>query len=94
MGAFLITLQQVVSSMPYFAVVFVLALFGKVFFDKTTPFVIGEELTAKDNPAFGVAFAGYVVGLGIALSGSLPPLKTGPPLGSMPLPRKRTPIWS
>lgn len=72
MEAFLNTLQQVVSSMPYFAMVFVLAWFGKVFFDKTTPFVISEELTAKDNPAFGVAFAGYIVGLGIALSGSLP----------------------
>lgn len=72
MDALIVTLVQILSSMPYFAVVFLLAFFGKWIFDKTTPFKIGEELTSRDNPAFGAAFAGYIVGLGIALSGALP----------------------
>ncbi|MCP5110362.1 MAG: DUF350 domain-containing protein [bacterium] len=72
METLIVTLMQIVSSMPYFAAVFVLAFFGKWILDKTTPFNISEELTSHDNPAFGVAFAGYIVGLGIALSGSLP----------------------
>ena len=72
MDALIITLELILSSMPYFAVVFLLAFFGKWIFDKTTPFKIGAELTCQDNPAFGIAFAGYIVGLGIALSGALP----------------------
>jgi uncharacterized membrane protein YjfL (UPF0719 family) len=71
MEAFLITVQQVLSSLPYFAVLFVLAFLAKLLFEYTTSYSINEELTTNDNPAFGVAFAGYVVGMGLALSGAL-----------------------
>ncbi len=71
MQALLITVDQIITSMPFFAIVFLLAYLGKAFFDRTTPYIIGEELTVRDNAAFGIAFAGYIVGLGIALSGTV-----------------------
>jgi len=65
------SLQMVFDAMPSFAMAFVLLLAGKVVYDKTTPYSIDDELTEKDNAAFGVCMAGYLVGLGIALCGAL-----------------------
>jgi len=71
MDAIMVTLQKVVTSMPQFGMAFVILLLGKVFYDYTTPYHFNEELTTKDNPAFGVCLSGYLIGLGIAMSGAL-----------------------
>ncbi len=73
MLALKVTFEQVMLAMPLFATVFVLAFAAKWFFQKTTRYCIDDELTSRDNPAFGVAFGGYIAGVAIALSGSLFP---------------------
>ena len=73
------TFGIVVDRMPNFGVVFVLLLLAKLFYDKTTSYQFDEELTEKDNAAFGVCLAGYLVGVGIALVGAL--FGTGDSLG-------------
>ena len=71
MDTVMVTLQKVVTSMPQFGMAFVLLLLGKVFYDHTTAYKFNEELTTKDNPAFGTCLSGYLIGLGIAMSGAL-----------------------
>ncbi len=73
MHALKVTFEQVMLAMPLFATVFVLAFAAKWLFQKTTPYCIDDELTSRDNPAFGVAFGGYILGVAIALSGALFP---------------------
>jgi uncharacterized membrane protein YjfL (UPF0719 family) len=56
---------------PYFAAALLLFFLGKVLFDVSTPGIKDdEELTARDNPAFGVLFVGYMLGLAVALAGA------------------------
>jgi uncharacterized membrane protein YjfL (UPF0719 family) len=56
---------------PYFAAALVLFFLGKFLFDASTPGIKDdEELTLRDNPAFGVLFVGYMLGLAIALAGA------------------------
>ncbi len=72
-------LQDFLSRMPYFAALFVLFLLGVLFFRITlrhrrpdgTAFNFDEELTSRDNPAFGIYFAGYILGLAVALAGTI-----------------------
>ena len=73
MQAFAATVEQVLQAMPLFATVFALVFAAKWMFQKTTRYCIDDELTEKDNPAFGIAFGGYIVGVAIALSGALYP---------------------
>jgi uncharacterized membrane protein YjfL (UPF0719 family) len=55
---------------PYFVAALALFFLGKFLFDLSTPDIADdEELTKKDNPAFGVLFVGYMLGLAIALAG-------------------------
>jgi uncharacterized membrane protein YjfL (UPF0719 family) len=61
---------HVANSIPQFVGAFAILWLGKVLYDKTTTFSINDELTEKDNPAFGVAFAGYLIGIAIALVGA------------------------
>lgn len=70
MEGLLITLQKVLVSVPFFAIIATLLLVGKKLFDLTTTYNFQEELTKKDNPAFGVAVSGFVLGLAIALGGT------------------------
>ncbi|MDZ7640219.1 MAG: DUF350 domain-containing protein [Bryobacterales bacterium] len=65
------SMDRVLSAMPLFAMAFLLAFGARWLFQKTTSYCIDDELTERDNPAFGVAFAGYMVGVAIALSGAL-----------------------
>jgi uncharacterized membrane protein YjfL (UPF0719 family) len=84
------TLQQpfahFLARMPYFVILLLLLLLGILLFRKTLrysrasgePFDFDKELTARDNPAFGIYFAGYIVGLTIALMGTLSGLGADP----------------
>jgi uncharacterized membrane protein YjfL (UPF0719 family) len=56
---------------PYFVAALALFFLGKFLFDVSTPRIKDdEELTKKDNPAFGVLFVGYMLGLAVALAGA------------------------
>ena len=79
MDAGVATFWIAVGRMPNFAVIFALLLLAKVFYERTTSYQFDEELTEKDNPAFGVCLAGYLVGVAIALVGAL--FGTGDSLG-------------
>jgi uncharacterized membrane protein YjfL (UPF0719 family) len=79
MTAFTSTLAAMLAIVPYFAAALVLFFLGKFIFDLSTPRIADdEELTKKDNPAFGVLFVGYMLGLAIALAGTFSSL--GPDL--------------
>ncbi|HAA04032.1 MAG TPA: hypothetical protein DCE18_11725 [Syntrophobacteraceae bacterium] len=79
MELLLSALEAFLNKMPYFGFLFVLLLLGVLLFRKTLrynrsdgqPFGFDSELTSRDNPAFGIYFAGYIVGLAVALAGTL-----------------------
>lgn len=71
MNALLTSLRTVVGIFPYFLLGLVILYVGKFVFDWTTPRIKDdEELTERDNPAFGVLFAGYIIGLAFSIAGS------------------------
>jgi len=78
MEALLIAVEAFLRRMPYFVYLFLLLLLGVMLFRKTLryvrsdgkPYSFDSELTSHDNPAFGLYFAGYVVGLALALAGA------------------------
>lgn len=73
MQALLPSVDHVLRAIPLFATAFLLAFGARWLFNKTTSYNVDEELTERDNTAFGVAFAGYMVGVAIAISGALYP---------------------
>jgi len=71
MTALLSTLAAMLGIVPYFLAALVLFFLGKFLFDLSTPRIKDdEELTKRDNPAFGVLFVGYMLGLAAALAGT------------------------
>lgn len=71
MGSSLVTLEKVLSSMPHFGILFIGLILAKILYDKTTSYKFDDELTTKDNPAFGTHLALYLLGTAIALVGTL-----------------------
>lgn len=69
MNTVLTSLMKVSESIPYFVSIAVLLYLGKLMFDLTTRYNINEEVTDKDNPAFGTLLALYLLGIAIALGG-------------------------
>lgn len=70
MTAFVSSLAAMLGIVPYFAAALVLFFLGKFLFDLSTPRIADdEELTTRDNTAFGVLFTGYMLGLAFALAG-------------------------
>ena len=59
-------------SLPLFLVAFAALWFAKALYQGTEPFDFAHELTEKDNPAFGAAIAGYLLGAAIALTAAFP----------------------
>jgi uncharacterized membrane protein YjfL (UPF0719 family) len=71
MTALVSALAAMLGIVPYFIVALALFYLGKFLFDLSTPHIKDdEELTARDNPAFGVLFVGYMLGLALALAGT------------------------
>ena len=71
MTAFMSALAAILGIVPYFVAALLLFFLGKFLFDLSTPGIKDdEELTKKDNPAFGVLFVGYMLGLAVALAGA------------------------
>ncbi len=72
-------LTAMLAIVPYFVAALLLFFLGKFLFDISTPGIEDDkELTKRDNPAFGVLFLGYMLGLAVALAGAFSSL--GPSL--------------
>jgi len=65
-------LTNFLTYIPFYAYALLLAFVGCLYYRKTCRFSFTEELTVRDNPAFGVCLAGYLLGLVIALAAAFP----------------------
>lgn len=74
-------------SLPLFLVAFAALWLTKALYQWTEPFGFNDQLTSQDNPAFGTALLGYLIGTTIALTGAFPGLAPAaiPELGSSAL---------
>lgn len=71
MNALIGAVRGVIGIFPYFLLGLAILYLGKFVFDWTTPRMrLDRELTERDNPAFGVLFAGYLTGLAFAIAGA------------------------
>ncbi len=65
------TMQSVGLGVAYVILGVVVLLLAKIINDLTTPYRLDEELTGKDNPAFGLVLAGYFAGVVIIFLGAV-----------------------
>ena len=71
MDALTIPLTAMAALFPYFLAALALLYLGKFLFDLSTPGIDdNKELAERSNPAFGVFFVGYMLGLAFALAGA------------------------
>jgi uncharacterized membrane protein YjfL (UPF0719 family) len=70
MEAIQVTFAKTLAGLPAFAVALALFVAGKYFYRWTSRFDFDDQLTARNNPAFGVTLAGYLLGLVLALAGA------------------------
>ena len=71
---------QFLIDLSYVALALLVLLLAKVVLGLMTPFDADDELTAKDNPAFGVSLIGYYLGVTIVFLGAIyhdPSLEAG-----------------
>ncbi|MEI6560669.1 MAG: DUF350 domain-containing protein [Verrucomicrobiota bacterium] len=68
-------LVPLLEAIPFFVYALLILVLGKVFYERTSHFSFLDELTERDNPAFGACLAGYLLGIALALTGAFP---TGP----------------
>lgn len=61
-----------IASLPFYAYALLILFAGKVFYARTSSFSFTDELTERDNPAFGACLAGYLLGIALALTGAFP----------------------
>ncbi len=59
-------------SLPLFVIAFLALWLAKLIYQWTERFNFAEQLTEKDNPAFGTALTGYLIGVTFALTGAFP----------------------
>lgn len=59
---------RILEGLPLFAIGLVGLFLIKLVFQKTIRFQFDNEITEKDNPAFGVMAGGYLIGAGISLT--------------------------
>ncbi len=71
MDIVLASIDRIFNGMPHFAVLLIGLYLAKLLFHVTSPFDFNDELTEKDNPAFGVYLGGYLFGAAIALTGAM-----------------------
>ncbi|MGF1580083.1 MAG: DUF350 domain-containing protein [Gemmataceae bacterium] len=67
-GFYLLT---TLKAIPYFVVLCGAIVLGKLAYVRTSQFSVDDELTKEDNPALGITVALYMLGLGIAVSGTV-----------------------
>ncbi|MDB6035771.1 MAG: hypothetical protein JWM16_6109 [Verrucomicrobiales bacterium] len=66
------TLVSLFAVLPFYGYALLLLFLACYLYRKTCRFSFTDELTERDNPAFGASFAGYLLGVAIALTGTLP----------------------
>jgi len=71
-------LNRIGWSLPLFLLAFLAVWLAKALYQWTERFNFSEQLTEKDNPAFGTALAGYLTGVTIALLGAFPDPQDAP----------------
>jgi uncharacterized membrane protein YjfL (UPF0719 family) len=65
-------LDRIGWELPLFLVAFGALWITKVLYQRTEPFHFENQLTERDNPAFGTALSGYLLGATLALTGAFP----------------------
>ncbi|MCX6968191.1 MAG: hypothetical protein NTZ46_10535, partial [Verrucomicrobia bacterium] len=65
-------LLHLLEAIPYYAYALVFLFAGKLFYERTSQVGFLEELTERDNPAFGACLAGYLLGITLAITGAFP----------------------
>lgn len=70
------TFLHLALTLPYYLYALILLFLAKVFYQKTSNFPFARTLVQEDNPAFGVCFGGYLVGVALALSATFPADRT------------------
>lgn len=60
---------EILWSIPILFLAVLAVILGKIFYETTVTFCLPKELTEKDNGAAGLYLAGFLLGLGIALTG-------------------------
>ena len=71
MDKFVELVQLLGLSLPSLAVAGIMLYIGKLVFNATAVRGLQDQLTEKDNPAAGVYYTGFILGLGVALAGAL-----------------------
>ena len=72
-------MTEAIETAIYFAAGIVIFLIAKIIRDITTPHDDDQELTTNDNPAFGLATAGYYLGVFFIFAGSTADSAPPPP---------------
>lgn len=62
---------HITRALPSFAAAILLLVAARYFFLVTTSFTVDQDLLDDENPAAGVVFAAYLLGVGIALAGTM-----------------------
>lgn len=62
---------QLMVDLSYVTLALLVLLLAKVVLGLLTPFDADDELTAKDNPAFGISLIGYYLGVTIVFLGAI-----------------------
>jgi len=65
-------LAHLLEALPFYAYALLILFAGKVLYERTSRFSFLDELTERDNPAFGACLAGYLLGIALALTGAFP----------------------
>ncbi len=63
---------NILSHIPFYAYALGMVYLANLFYQRTSDFSFLNELTERDNPAFGACFAGYLLGVAVALTGAFP----------------------
>lgn len=65
-------LVGLLNHIPFFAYALLMVFGAKLFYQLTSGFSFIDELTERDNPAFGACLAGYLTGVALAMVGAFP----------------------
>ena len=66
-----LNLIHIIGSVPFLVVLMAALWLGKLLYDRTTKFSLDHELTNRDNHAVGAQFSLYLLGLMLAIVGTL-----------------------
>ena len=65
-------LVHLFSHIPFYAYALLMVYVANQAYRRTSSFSFHDELTERDNPAFGACLAGYLGGIAVAMTGAFP----------------------